>query len=127
MNAADGRSRLDRQGLTEAVCECYRLVRARVAFHLPRHILKMTSEALSVIHTDTTFSQAHNPTLGFLAGTDELREKRMATAEQPVFNTQSSGLMDGKNSRAAKRKAPFNVATFSPPWMGVGPYRRIEG
>src|ERR1700730_7168020 len=27
---------LDRQGLTEASCECYRLVRARVAFHLPK-------------------------------------------------------------------------------------------
>ena len=27
---------LDRQGLLEASCECYRLVRARVAFHLPR-------------------------------------------------------------------------------------------
>ena len=27
---------LDRQGLTEASCECYALVRARVAFHLPK-------------------------------------------------------------------------------------------
>ncbi|MEO6779595.1 MAG: Crp/Fnr family transcriptional regulator [Bradyrhizobium sp.] len=27
---------LDRHGLTEASCECYRLVRARVAFHLPK-------------------------------------------------------------------------------------------
>jgi CRP-like cAMP-binding protein len=27
---------VDRQGLTEASCECYRLVRARVAFHLPK-------------------------------------------------------------------------------------------
>ena len=27
---------LDRQGLTEASCECYRLVRTRVAFHLPK-------------------------------------------------------------------------------------------
>ena len=27
---------LDRQGLTEASCECYRLVRARIASHLPR-------------------------------------------------------------------------------------------
>src|ERR1700738_4340856 len=27
---------LDRQGLTEASCECYQLVRARVAFHLPK-------------------------------------------------------------------------------------------
>jgi CRP-like cAMP-binding protein len=27
---------LDRQGLIEASCECYRLVRERVAFHLPR-------------------------------------------------------------------------------------------
>jgi CRP-like cAMP-binding protein len=27
---------LDRQGLVEASCECYQLVRARVAFHLPR-------------------------------------------------------------------------------------------
>ena len=27
---------LDRQGLIEAWCECYRLVRERVAFHLPR-------------------------------------------------------------------------------------------
>jgi CRP-like cAMP-binding protein len=27
---------LDRQGLIEASCECYRLVRARVAFHLPK-------------------------------------------------------------------------------------------
>jgi Mn-dependent DtxR family transcriptional regulator len=27
---------LDRQGLTDASCECYRLVRARVAFHLPK-------------------------------------------------------------------------------------------
>ena len=27
---------LDRQGLTEATCECYQLVRARVAFHLPK-------------------------------------------------------------------------------------------
>jgi Mn-dependent DtxR family transcriptional regulator len=26
---------LDRQGLTEASCECYQLVRARLAFHLP--------------------------------------------------------------------------------------------
>ena len=26
----------DRQGLTEASCECYKLVRARVAFHLPK-------------------------------------------------------------------------------------------
>jgi CRP-like cAMP-binding protein len=26
----------DRQGLIEASCECYRLVRERVAFHLPR-------------------------------------------------------------------------------------------
>jgi CRP-like cAMP-binding protein len=26
----------DRQGLTEASCECYQLVRARVAFHLPK-------------------------------------------------------------------------------------------
>ena len=27
---------LDRKGLTEASCECYQLVRARVAFHLPK-------------------------------------------------------------------------------------------
>jgi CRP-like cAMP-binding protein len=27
---------LDRQGLTEASCECYQLVRERVAFHLPK-------------------------------------------------------------------------------------------
>jgi CRP-like cAMP-binding protein len=27
---------LDRQGLTQASCECYQLVRARVAFHLPK-------------------------------------------------------------------------------------------
>ena len=27
---------LDRQGLTEASCECYQLVRARIAFHLPK-------------------------------------------------------------------------------------------
>jgi len=27
---------LDRQGLTRASCECYQLVRARVAFHLPK-------------------------------------------------------------------------------------------
>ena len=27
---------LDRQGPIEASCECYRLVRERVAFHLPR-------------------------------------------------------------------------------------------
>jgi CRP-like cAMP-binding protein len=27
---------LDRHGLTKASCECYRLVRARVAFHLPK-------------------------------------------------------------------------------------------
>jgi CRP-like cAMP-binding protein len=27
---------LNRQGLTEASCECYRLVRTRVAFHLPK-------------------------------------------------------------------------------------------
>ena len=27
---------LDRQGLIEASCECYQLVRERVAFHLPR-------------------------------------------------------------------------------------------
>jgi CRP-like cAMP-binding protein len=36
---APGRRRvtiLDRQGLTEASCECYQLVRARVAFHLPK-------------------------------------------------------------------------------------------
>src|SRR5271170_5817785 len=27
---------LDRPGLVEASCECYRLVRARIAFHLPK-------------------------------------------------------------------------------------------
>ena len=27
---------LDQQGLVEASCECYQLVRARVAFHLPK-------------------------------------------------------------------------------------------
>jgi len=27
---------LDRHGLMAASCECYRLVRARVAFHLPK-------------------------------------------------------------------------------------------
>jgi Mn-dependent DtxR family transcriptional regulator len=27
---------LDRDGLTKASCECYRLVRERVAFHLPK-------------------------------------------------------------------------------------------
>ena len=27
---------LDRQGLVEASCECYKLVRARVTFHLPK-------------------------------------------------------------------------------------------
>ena len=27
---------LDRQGLTKASCECYQLVRARIAFHLPK-------------------------------------------------------------------------------------------
>jgi CRP-like cAMP-binding protein len=27
---------LNRQGLTEASCECYQLVRARLAFHLPK-------------------------------------------------------------------------------------------
>jgi hypothetical protein len=27
---------LHRQGLTEASCECYQLVRARLAFHLPK-------------------------------------------------------------------------------------------
>jgi CRP-like cAMP-binding protein len=29
-------SLLDRQGLAEASCECYQLIRARLAFHLPR-------------------------------------------------------------------------------------------
>jgi Mn-dependent DtxR family transcriptional regulator len=27
---------LDRQGLTKASCECYQLVRSRLAFHLPK-------------------------------------------------------------------------------------------
>lgn len=27
---------LDRNGLTDAPCECYQLVRARIAFHLPK-------------------------------------------------------------------------------------------
>jgi CRP-like cAMP-binding protein len=27
---------LDRQGLTKASCECYQLVRKRIAFHLPK-------------------------------------------------------------------------------------------
>jgi Mn-dependent DtxR family transcriptional regulator len=27
---------LDRQGLTEESCECYQLVRTRLAFHLPK-------------------------------------------------------------------------------------------
>ena len=27
---------LDRQGLTKASCECYRLVRSRLALHLPK-------------------------------------------------------------------------------------------
>jgi CRP-like cAMP-binding protein len=39
---ARGRSQvtiLDRQGLTQASCECYQLVRARLAFHLPRTYL----------------------------------------------------------------------------------------
>jgi Mn-dependent DtxR family transcriptional regulator len=27
---------LDRPGLVEASCECYRLVRARITFHLPK-------------------------------------------------------------------------------------------
>jgi Mn-dependent DtxR family transcriptional regulator len=27
---------IDRQGLTKAACECYQLVRERVAFHLPK-------------------------------------------------------------------------------------------
>jgi Mn-dependent DtxR family transcriptional regulator len=27
---------LDRKGLTEASCECYQLVRMRLAFHLPK-------------------------------------------------------------------------------------------
>jgi DNA-binding transcriptional regulator YhcF (GntR family) len=27
---------LDRQALTEASCECYQLVRERIAFHLPK-------------------------------------------------------------------------------------------
>jgi Mn-dependent DtxR family transcriptional regulator len=27
---------LDRQGLTKASCECYQLVRERLAFHLPK-------------------------------------------------------------------------------------------
>jgi CRP-like cAMP-binding protein len=27
---------LDREGLTEASCECYQLVRARLTFHLPK-------------------------------------------------------------------------------------------
>ena len=27
---------LDRKGLTDASCECYQLVRARIAFHLPK-------------------------------------------------------------------------------------------
>jgi CRP-like cAMP-binding protein len=27
---------LDRKGLTQASCECYQLVRARLAFHLPK-------------------------------------------------------------------------------------------
>jgi len=31
---------LDRRGLLNASCECYRLVRARVAFHLPKHTRK---------------------------------------------------------------------------------------
>ena len=28
---------LDRRGLMEASCECYQLVRTRLAFHLPKH------------------------------------------------------------------------------------------
>jgi CRP-like cAMP-binding protein len=30
---------LDRQGLTKASCECYQLVRERIAFHLPKTYL----------------------------------------------------------------------------------------
>jgi len=47
---------LDRQGLVEASCECYQLVRARVTFGLPKNIrVKSATLAESVIYiTDNT-------------------------------------------------------------------------
>jgi Mn-dependent DtxR family transcriptional regulator len=40
---------LDRQGLAEASCECYQLVRARVAFHLPKTYAYKASETVMYI------------------------------------------------------------------------------
>jgi DNA-binding MarR family transcriptional regulator len=50
---------LDREGLTEASCECYQLVRARLTF--PKHTRKKRSSAESVIYiTDKPPQRADN-------------------------------------------------------------------
>jgi DNA-binding transcriptional regulator YhcF (GntR family) len=53
---------LDRQGLIEESCECYQLVRARVASHLPKHIhVKKWATGPSVIYITDSISQlGHN-------------------------------------------------------------------
>jgi CRP-like cAMP-binding protein len=42
---------LDRQGLTAASCECYQLVRERVASHLPRSELRKAMNASRTLHS----------------------------------------------------------------------------
>ncbi len=41
---------LDRKGLTEASCECYQLVRARLAFHIPKTYELYCSYCVSVMY-----------------------------------------------------------------------------
>jgi DNA-binding transcriptional regulator YhcF (GntR family) len=51
---------LNRRGLTKASCECYQLVRTRVASHLPK-FRKNELSAISVMYiTDTVPQPAHN-------------------------------------------------------------------
>ena len=51
--ASSGFVVLDGQGLSEASCECYQLVRSRLTFHIPKtRVIKSASHRMVMYFTD---------------------------------------------------------------------------
>jgi CRP-like cAMP-binding protein len=92
----------DRQRLIEESCECYQLVRARVAFHLPRHTHKKARSVRSL--TDASLRRAHNGAGSLAAVVRRKKPSSQSNNRSPL----RPGKCDGRE--AVQRTSPEPAA-----------------
>jgi CRP-like cAMP-binding protein len=83
---------LDRQGLVAASCECYQLVRSRLAFHLQKRTREKRAPVASVMYiTDDTLQRAYNQDRrGHLSRPSILAEKPSRRLKSSISSRQSA-------------------------------------